>query len=496
MQKEGLARKHSSKLEMLCKLIDAILIAVCFYVSALMNDFPWNPHFSFIAAVSVVLFHQFAKKNHLYLSWRTSSIWNENKNIIKSWVFVFLLLIALALLMDLTGGYVRRVLVSWFLTGITSLLLWRVSLRILLHHFRMKGKNKKFVAIAGAGVLGSKIVRSIINNPWTGLSINGIYDDFKPKGSILYPEIQVEGNLDDLVNVAKSGCLDYIYIALPIKAEKRIMRLVNELADTNVSINLIPDRLMLDFLEEKVISMDGVPIVNIMENPLHGQKINQIKRFSQLIKRVFDVTVALLAILIFSPIMMLFSCLILILEGRPITYRSKRYTSANQKVLIYKFRSMIRNATDPKYKLKERFMRDGFLDIPLSCEAYTPLGRIIEKTQIVELPQLFNIIFDEMSLIGNRPLPFDNLILLKKHKGWERRFDSPAGMTGITQVIGKLNLIPQERLELEGLYSEVYIKGNIIKCDILIAYYTIRLILFKKETSKEKAFEILKDCLS
>jgi lipopolysaccharide/colanic/teichoic acid biosynthesis glycosyltransferase len=100
-----------------------------------------------------------------------------------------------------------------------------------------------------------------------------------------------------------------------------------------------------------------------------------------------------------------------------------------------------------------------------------------------------------MSLIGNRPLPFDNLVLLKKHKDWTRRFDSPAGMTGISQVVGKLNLTPKERLELEGLYSEVYEKGNILKCDILIIYYTIRLILFKKGISLERALEILRGCL-
>ena len=479
MLKTGLIRKHSLKLEILCKLIDAIFIAGCFYVSALVQDFPWNPHFSFISIVSVVLFFQFAKKNNLYLSWRTSSVWEESKEIIKSWFFTFLISITLALLIDLTGEYVRRVLISWFLIGIIALLLWRTVLRILLHYFRRKGRNQKTIAIAGAGVLGASIVGSISNNPWTGLAIHGVYDDFKPKGSALYPDIQLKGNLDELVNVAKSGCLDYVYIALPIKAEKRILYLVNKLADTNVSINLIPDRLMRDFLETKVINLDGIPMVNIIENPIQG-KIAQIRRFPQAIKRTFDVTFSLLVIFVFSPLLLLFSCLILILEGRPITYRSKRYISANEKIFTYKFRSMVKNATDPKYKLKERFMRDGFLDIPLHCEVFTPIGRILEKTQIVELLQLFNIIFNKMSLIGNRPLPLDNLILLKKHKGWERRFDSPAGITGITQVIGKLNLSPQERLELEGLYSEVYIRGNILKADILIIYYTIRLILFKK----------------
>lgn len=494
MQKTGLIRKHGAKLEVFCIVIDAMLIVACFYVAALINGFPWNPHFSFISVLSVVLFYLFARRNKLYLSWRTSSIWNEIKKVTKSWAFVFLIMIAFALIMNLMGGYARRVFISWFFMGLVAIVLWRSGLRIVLHHFRSRGRNLKSVAIAGAGILGSEVARAILNNPWTGLVIYGVYDDGIPKGSILYPEVQVAGSLDDLVNVAQSGSLDYVYIALPARAEKRIIDVIDKLSDTHVSINLIPDQLMRDFLETKAITLNGMPIINVVENPLHG-KIYQYKRVQQLIKRIFDVTISVLVIIIFSPVIIIFSLLIFILEGWPIFYKSKRYISANEKIFTYKFRSMVKNATDPKYKLKERFMRDGFLDIPLDCEVYTPIGRILEKTQLVELLQIFNIIIDKMSLIGNRPLPFDNLVLLKKHKGWVKRFDSPAGITGISQVVGKLNLTPKERLELEGLYSDVYEKGNILKCDILIIYYTIRLILFKKGISLEKALETLKDCL-
>ena len=494
MQKTGLIRKHSKKLEAICIVIDALLIVACFYVAALITDFPWNPHFSFISVLSVVLFYVFARGNKLYLSWRTSSIWSEIKYVIKSWTFVFLIVIAFALIMNLTGGYTRRVFISWFFMGLVAIVLWRFGLRLVLRYFRSRGKNRKFVAIAGAGILGTEVTSTILNNPWTGLTIYGVYDDGLPKGSIICHDVQVAGNIDDLVNVAQSGSLDYVYIALPAKAEKRIIDVVDKLSDTSVSINLIPDQLMRDFLETKTITLNGMPIINIVENPLNG-KIYHYKRFQQLIKRIIDLTISLLVLTIFAPIIILFSLLILVLEGRPILYRSKRYISANEKIFTYKFRSMVKNATDPKYKLKERFMRDGFLDIPVDCEVYTPIGRILEKTQMVEILQVFNVIIDKMSLIGNRPLPFDNLVLLKKHKNWTKRFDSPAGMTGISQVVGKLNLIPEERLELEGLYSEVYENGSILKCDILIICYTIRLILLKKETSIDSAFDLLNSCL-
>ncbi len=121
----------------------------------------------------------------------------------------------------------------------------------------------------------------------------------------------------------------------------------------------------------------------------------------------------------------------------------------NRQIRVLKFRTMVRDATSARHRLNERFMRDGFLDIPVNCEVYTPVGRFLERLQIVELPQLANVLFHGLSLVGNRPLPKANVDLLTQFPGWERRFDSPAGITGIAQIVGKLNLVPAQRLHLE-----------------------------------------------
>jgi len=203
---------------------------------------------------------------------------------------------------------------------------------------------------------------------------------------------------------------------------------------------------------------------------------------SNFIKRVADILAALVLLCLLSPLLVLISTLIFVLEGYPIFYVSRRNVSLDQSVPILKFRTMVKDATSPKYRLRERFMRNGYLDIPHDCEVYTPIGRFLERSQLVELLQLFNILFHGMSLAGNRPLPRDNIELLKQFKGWEARFDSPAGLTGLSQVVGKLNQSPAERLELESLYSSVYKSknGNILLCDLFIFYYTVRLLLFGK----------------
>jgi lipopolysaccharide/colanic/teichoic acid biosynthesis glycosyltransferase len=205
-------------------------------------------------------------------------------------------------------------------------------------------------------------------------------------------------------------------------------------------------------------------------------------KVSNMAKMITDILVAVVLLTLLSPLLVVISILIFILEGYPVFYISKRYIALDHCVPVLKFRTMAKDATSPKYRLRERFMRDGYLDIPLSCEVYTPLGRVLERTQLVEILQLFNILLHRMSLIGNRPLPLDNINLLKQFPGWERRFNSPAGLTGISQVVGKLNQSPQQRLELECLYSDLYrIKNaNIYLCDLYIAYYTVRLLLFGK----------------
>lgn len=212
---------------------------------------------------------------------------------------------------------------------------------------------------------------------------------------------------------------------------------------------------------------------------------------SHFVKRALDVSVASILLLLIFPLLVLVALLVLVFEGWPIFYVSKRYVSLDRSIPIFKFRTMVKNAKSAEYKLNERFMRDGYLDIPLSCEVYTPIGRVLERTQFVEMLQLLNVIFHGVSLVGNRPLPWENLMLLKKFNGWEERFDSPAGITGITQVVGKLNQQPEERIELERLYSKLYKHGNVLKCDFLIAWYTVQIVVSGKPLTIEAARQLM-----
>lgn len=211
----------------------------------------------------------------------------------------------------------------------------------------------------------------------------------------------------------------------------------------------------------------------------------------RLIKKFLDISLSSILLVAFFPLLLFTAFAIYFKEGRPIFYVSKRHITATKKISVVKFRTMHHDAKSSKYNLNERFMRDGYLDIPLDCEVYTGIGKLLERSQIVEILQLYNVIFHGMSLIGNRPLPAENLILLSEMPNWDARFISPAGMTGITQIVGKHNLTPADRLELEILYSKVYLTGNILICDLKIIWNTLRMIFLGKITPHSHAKKIL-----
>jgi lipopolysaccharide/colanic/teichoic acid biosynthesis glycosyltransferase len=214
-------------------------------------------------------------------------------------------------------------------------------------------------------------------------------------------------------------------------------------------------------------------------------------KFQQRLKRVIDVILAASILVCASPFLLLVALLIWILEGRPIFYVSRRHVTADRTIPILKFRTMVRDATDPKYRLRERFMKDGYLDIPRTCEVYTPIGRFLERVQIVEVPQMINVIFHGMSLIGNRPLPAENVRLLKKYPNWNARFDSPAGITGLAQVVGKIRLRPEQRLGLEAAYSKRYQRGDIMLCDVFIFFSTLAVIFLSLNVRVDTAYRLI-----
>jgi len=257
MLRRGLAQSHSSTLEILYRIFDAGIIVACFLLSAIFYDFPWNPHFSFFSAMAVMGFYIFSRQNGLYRSWRTSSPRHESFLVLKAWLLTILFVMLVAFLSKFSGPFFRRVIIGWFASGFFSLIILRYLVRLFLHTFRRKGMNTRSVVVAGAGDLGANLGQVILANDWMGLRINGYYDDFKPKGSkvISSSDISINGTLDEMIVDVKEKSINHIYLALPMRAEKRLKEVLQMLTDTTASVYIVPDIFTFNLLNARIIDM-------------------------------------------------------------------------------------------------------------------------------------------------------------------------------------------------------------------------------------------------
>ena len=192
----------------------------------------------------------------------------------------------------------------------------------------------------------------------------------------------------------------------------------------------------------------------------------------KLTKRIFDIFISILLGVILSPLLLIIYIAISLESGRPVFYKSKRYTSKDKCITIYKFRSMVKNAHDFNDRLYSKYFDGKYLDIPLSDPVYTKIGVLIEKYQLVEIPQLLNIIKGDISFVGNRPLPIRNIEKHLNDSVFMSRFNSPAGLTGLSQLVGRSDKDAQ-RTELESHYSFIYNNKKIVTKIVRILLFNL-----------------------
>jgi len=192
------------------------------------------------------------------------------------------------------------------------------------------------------------------------------------------------------------------------------------------------------------------------------------------VKRVFDVVLTVLAMLAWVPALILAGLAILVLEGWPVLYVSRRRVLRDRVQRVVKFRTMRRDAHLIANRATVPYDGTRFLNLPPDSPLYTPVGRVIERLCITELPQLFHVLAGEMSLVGNRPLPDDVFAaLLELDPAAGERFDTPAGLCGPAQLAGRERLTDRDRLRIESAYCRVARTAYSPRLDFLILVNTV-----------------------
>tara|TARA_B100001123_G_scaffold54611_1_gene57780 strand:- start:1105 stop:2520 length:1416 start_codon:yes stop_codon:yes gene_type:complete len=366
--------------------------------------------------LTIVLFSWF----RVYQPLRGISLKKELSNLFFAWGTVILFMVIIAFLTKTSTNFSRVWTVGWWaLTGFLLLLL-KIIIRFSVQYARSKGYNQRQVVIAGAGSLGKKIVSRMRSAPWVGLEIVGFFDDNDNLQGKHLHGIKIQGTLDDIEIFIKDREIDQVWIALPLRAEERTKELMTKiLMSTSVEIRFVPDIFDFRLLNFSVSEIVGLPVLNLTDSPIFG--------IHQIIKAVEDQLVAVVSLIILSPLMTLIALGVKISSPGPVFYRQERVSWNGLSFNMLKFRSMPVDAEKNK----------GAQWATPDDQRPTGFGRFLRRTSMDELPQLFNVLKGEMSIVGPRP---ERPVFVEEFKkeipDYMQKHLVKAGITGWAQVNG------------------------------------------------------------
>lgn len=447
-----------SKLAPIIRIVDAIVVGGSLWLLALLFGIQWDNNYNLAVAWSIGLFFFFGQSRDLYRSWRGGTIRQEVVRIWLAWMAVILGLLFLAYATKTSAYFSRRLVLSWFLVAPFSVIVWRASLQMILGSLREHGANMRHVAIVGARDLGAQLARTVLEAPWMGLRPIGFYDDRKVTGTrpLVNEPVQVIGNLETLIRDAREGRLDLVYITLPMRAEKRIQRIISELSDTTVSVCLVPDFFLSDLMNASWGSVGDIPTVDIFETPFYG--------VDGWVKRVEDFVMACIILLVTFIPMILIAIAVKVTSPGPALFKQHRYGLRGNKIEVWKFRTMkvCENDIDVAQATK-------------SDPRVTPIGAFLRKTSLDELPQFINVLQGSMSIVGPRPHAIvHNEQYRKLISGYMLRHKVKPGITGLAQISGwRGETDTLDKMQKRVEYDLAYIRNWSLWLDFKIILMTL-----------------------
>lgn len=361
----------------------------------------------------------------------------------------------------------RLLYVYFFILDLFILCGWRVILRMVFRAWHNGWpRQTRRVLIVGAGQVGRRVGDVLQEHAWTGLEFVGYLDDDPVKRENGHTDSSVLGGLDDVVDIVQRMAVEEVVVALPLRAHQRVKELVMSLRDTDARIRIVPDYFDLAHIKTGIEEFGGLPLVSLREPAMD--------EFQRLVKRVFDVAVAGVTLVLTAPLMLIIAVLIKLDSRGPVLFRQERLGEKGQRFEMYKFRSMVQDAEERSEEVIHRDA-DGHLIYKWPHDPrITRIGKIVRRLSLDELPQLFNVLKGEMSLVGPRPeLPW----VVEEYEPWQfQRFVVPQGITGWWQVNGRSEK-PMHLHTDEDLY---YIKNYSLLLDVVILWKTLGAVIKRK----------------
>ena len=354
----------------------------------------------------------------------------------------------------------RFLFLVFVVIGYGLLLTWRLVVRATFRNRRMQGFRHRLVLILGAGRIGRGLLEQILHQPDVGIRIVGYLDDDPVKQN---NELDVLGPLDAARKWVVDTDVDDVIVALPQSAFNRLNEVVSGLYDLPVRVWVIPDYFALTLHQASVEEFAGLPMLNL--------RAPAITEYQRMVKRAFDLLATGLSMPFLLPFMGLIALAIRIDSRGPVFYCQKRMGENGRVFEMIKFRTMVENAEQQRYLVEKVNPEGQLIHKQRNDPRVTRVGKVLRRTSLDELPQLFNVLKGEMTLVGPRPeMPY----LVEKYDLWQRkRFAVPQGMTGWWQVQGRSDR-PMHLNTEDDLY---YVQHYSLWLDLQILFKTLWVVI-------------------
>jgi Undecaprenyl-phosphate glucose phosphotransferase len=377
-----------------------------------------------------------------------------------AWSAVFAIFAVAAFLAKIGDVYSRVWVGSWFIAGLVFLTASRLALAALVGQWTARGLLERRAVIVGGGQTAEELIRALEHEDDNDIRICGIFDDRQDDRSPpIVAGIQKLGTISELVDFGRIARIDLLIVSLPITAENRLLEMLRHLWVLPVDIRLSAHTNKLRFRPRSYSFIGAVPFLDVFDKPITD--------WDYLLKRVFDLVFASLALVLLSPLMLATAIAVRLESPGPVIFRQKRYGFNNEVIEVLKFRSMYHQFADPEAKRV----------VTRNDTRVTRVGRFIRKASIDELPQLFNVLRGELSLVGPRPHAVNahtsERLFEQVVDGYFARHRVKPGVTGWAQINGwRGEIDTPEKIRRRVEYDLYYIENWSVLFDLKICLLT------------------------
>jgi Undecaprenyl-phosphate glucose phosphotransferase len=382
------------------------------------------------------------------------------KRALIAWCATIAIMAVAAFFLKIGEEFSRLWIAGWFLFGCAFLFVSRQFTAFAIKRWARDGTMERRAVIVGGGETAKTLIRQIEQQPNNDIRICGLFDDRdearSPSMVAGYPKL---GNTTDLVDFARRARIDMLIIALPITAEARVLQLLKRLWVLPLDIRLAAHTNKLRFRPRSYSYVGDVPMLDIFDRP--------IRDWDSVAKRIFDICFSLGALLVLWPVMLGAAIAVKTTSKGPILFKQKRHGFNNEEVEVFKFRSMYTEMSDPT----------ALLAVTKNDPRVTPVGRFIRRTSIDELPQLFNVLKGNLSLVGPRPhavmAQTRDRLFVEVVDGYFARHRVKPGVTGWAQINGwRGEIDSDEKIKQRTAYDLYYIENWSLFLDLKILFLT------------------------